>query len=95
MFNTICYPFLPAKAFDCTVAATTQRKEKFSRLQQTVGVDECIMDKGDLSDGPNGYKIPGGTKILELIGGKTIADSLSCLGPEEIVCKHWHSWKNV
>lgn len=74
-----------AKAYGCEVAATTHRKEKFHLLEEA-GVDECILDKGDFSDGSLSEKVSGVTKILELIGGKTIVDSLQCLSSGGICC---------
>lgn len=74
-----------AKAVGCKVAATTHREEKIYLLEEA-GADECIVDKGDLSDGKLKDKVTGVTKILELIGAKTVKDSLLTLEKGGIVC---------
>ena len=75
-----------AKALGCKVVATTHRSSKLQLLKD-VGADECILDKGDLSDGSIRNKVSGVTKVLELIGGRTVIDSLSCLTNGGIVCQ--------
>lgn len=75
-----------AKALGCKVVATTHRSSKLQLLKD-VGADECILDKGDLSDGSIRNKVSGVTKVLELIGGRTVVDSLSCLTNGGIVCQ--------
>ncbi len=67
-----------AKAFGCKVIATTHRAEKLPLLSEA---DEAIVDNGKLSE-----KINGVTKVLELIGAKTLRDSLRIVEKGGIVC---------
>lgn len=70
-----------AKAVGCRAAATTHRESKLNLLKD-VGADECILDTGDL------YKEHRGrfTKALELVGCKTLSDTLWCISAGGIVC---------
>lgn len=70
-----------AKALGCTVAATTHRKEKINLLKDA-GCDECILDDGSSLKG----KVNGITKALELIGIKTVKDTMFCMEQGGIVC---------
>jgi NADPH:quinone reductase-like Zn-dependent oxidoreductase len=65
-----------AKALGCKVLATTHRAEKLPLLSSA---DEAILDAGELA-------LSGVTKVLELVGPKTLADSLRCVEPGGIVC---------
>lgn len=67
-----------AKAFGCRVIATTHRQEKLSLL---AGVDEAVLDNGKLEG-----KLHGVTKALELVGVKTLSDTLRCVEKGGIVC---------
>lgn len=67
-----------AKAFGCRVIATTHRQEKLSLL---AGVDEAVLDNGKLEG-----KLHGVTKALELVGPKTLSDTLRCVEKGGIVC---------
>lgn len=69
-----------AKAIGCSVIATTHRESKLSLLNDC-GVDEAILDDGHLAD-----KVSGVTKALELVGPKTLIDTLCCLQKGGIVC---------
>lgn len=70
-----------AHALGCRTIATTHR-EKYRGLLERFGADEVIMDtRGKLAGcgvKPN--------KVLELIGPKTLADSLRLLAPGGICC---------
>ncbi len=70
-----------AKALGCTVAATTHRKEKLYLLKEA-GCDECILDDGSSLKG----KVSGITKALELVGIKTVRDTMFCMEQGGIVC---------
>ena len=70
-----------AKALGCTVAATTHRETKLNLLRETEA-DECILDTGTLSEKHSGRF----DKILELVGCKTVRDSLFCAKKGGIVC---------
>ena len=70
-----------AKALGCRVSATTHRPAKLPLLQES-GADDCILDTGYLSDTYCGQF----SKALELVGCKTMRDTLRCLRPGGIVC---------
>ena len=67
-----------AEALGCKVIGTTHKKEKLFLLNEC---DETIVDDGNLS---KQIKVD---KILELIGPKTLRDSLKCLNKNGIVCQ--------
>ena len=67
-----------AKAFGCRVIATTHRREKLPLLSDA---DEAVLDDGKLEG-----KLPVATKALELVGPKTLPDTLRCMGKGGIVC---------
>lgn len=66
-----------AKAIGCTVIATTHRERKLPLL---TGADKAILDTGKLCDTLNGV-----TKALELVGPKTLPDTLRCVEKGGIV----------
>lgn len=68
-----------ADAIGCRIIATSRDKTRFGKLEAN-GADECIVDDGNLST-----KIKC-DKILELIGPKTLEDSMKCLNEEGICC---------
>lgn len=67
-----------AKAFGCSVIATTHREEKLPLL---AGADKAVLDTGRLKG-----KLSGVTKALELVGPKTLLDTLLCVEKGGIVC---------
>lgn len=67
-----------AKAIGCTVVATTHKESKLPLL---TGADQAILDTGKLCDTLNGV-----TKALELVGPKTLPDTLRCVEKGGIVC---------
>ncbi len=67
-----------AKAVGCTIVATTHKECKLPLL---TGADKAILDRGKLSDTLNGI-----TKALELVGPKTLPDTLCCVEKGGIVC---------
>lgn len=69
-----------AKAIGCKVIGTTHKEEKIKLLEEA-GCDECILDKGSLKG-----KIDGVTKVLELIGIKTLKDTMDSSQEGTIVC---------
>ena len=69
-----------AKAYACTVVGTTHRGSKMELLEEA-GCDECILDDGSLQG-----KVSGVTKALELIGIKTLKDTMMCTEQGGIVC---------
>lgn len=69
-----------AKAFGCTVIGTTHKEEKLSLLKEA-GCDEAILDDGSMKS-----KISGVNKALELVGIKTLRDTLFSIEKGGIVC---------
>ena len=67
-----------AKALGCKVIGTTHKNEKLFLLDEC---DEAIVDDGNLS------KQIKADKVLELIGPKTLRDSLKSLNKNGIVCQ--------
>lgn len=68
-----------ASAIGCKIIATSRSEDRFEKLKR-YGADECIVDDGDLSSQVLS------NKILELIGPKTLLDSLSLLEENGICC---------
>lgn len=67
-----------AKAIGSKVIATTHKKSKLPLLK---GADEAVLDTGKLQD-----QICGVTKALELVGAKTLHDTMRCMEKGGIVC---------
>ena len=67
-----------AKGLGCKVIATTHRESKLPLLKDA---DEAILDDGKLAG-----SIHGATKALELIGPKTLGDTLRTVEHGGIVC---------
>ncbi len=67
-----------AKAWGCKVIATTHRERKLPLLKEA---DRAIVDTGILAG-----KVKGATKALELVGAKTLYDTLNCMEKGAIVC---------
>lgn len=67
-----------AKALGCEVIATTHREDKLPLISDA---DEAIIDAGVLAG-----KLSGVTKALELVGPKTLRDTLKAVEPGAIVC---------
>lgn len=67
-----------AKAIGCYVTATTHKKEKKPLLKNA---DEVILDKGSIIG-----KVSGITKVLELVGPKTLCDTLCTVEKGGIIC---------
>ncbi|MBR1483781.1 MAG: zinc-binding dehydrogenase [Ruminococcus sp.] len=69
-----------AKALGCNVIGTTHKEEKLSLLKEA-GCDEAILDDGSMKS-----KISGVNKALELVGIKTLRDTLFSIEKGGIVC---------
>jgi NADPH:quinone reductase-like Zn-dependent oxidoreductase len=67
-----------AKALGCRVVATTHRTEKIKLLE---AADEQILDTGILTG-----KIQGVTKALDLVGPRSLKDTLTTVKKGGIVC---------
>ncbi len=69
-----------AKALGCYVIGTTHRESKLSLLADA-GCDECLLDSASLRG-----KVHGFTKALELVGIKSVQDTMMCVIEGGIVC---------
>ncbi len=69
-----------AKALGCKVIGTTHRESKINLLSEA-GCDELILDNGSLRG-----KVHGVTKALELIGIRTVQDTMMSVEQGAIVC---------
>lgn len=67
-----------AKAVGCRVIATTHKAGKLPLL---AAADQAVLDTGKLEG-----QVSGVTKVLELVGPRTLGDSLRCVVPGGIVC---------
>ena len=64
-----------AKACGLTVIATTRKEERRARLQE-LGADHVIIDDGEIAGAVREIFPEGVDKILEVVGGSTLKDSL-------------------
>ncbi|MBR1889786.1 MAG: zinc-binding dehydrogenase [Alloprevotella sp.] len=71
-----------AKAIGATVIATSRHESSFENLK-TIGADFCIIDDENIS---KQQLQPRPNKILELIGPKTLRDSLLTVSKPGFVC---------
>lgn len=69
-----------AKALGCKVVGTTHKQSKLPLLEDAL-CDECILDEGSIRG-----KVSGVTKALELIGIKTVQDTMMSVEQGGIVC---------
>lgn len=67
-----------AKALGCRVVATTHRQQKMELLSQA---DQAVLDTGTLAGSLSGI-----TKALELVGPKTLRDTMCCVEKGGVVC---------
>jgi NADPH:quinone reductase-like Zn-dependent oxidoreductase len=68
-----------AKALKCRVIATTHREDKLPLISQA---DEAVIDDGRLTG-----RIHGVTKALDLIGPRSLKDTLTAMEKGGIVCQ--------
>lgn len=71
-----------AKAMGATVIAACRRESSFAEMQ-ALGADHCVIDDGNISSQPLKARP---NKVLELVGPKTLQDSLRCVGTPGYVC---------
>lgn len=69
-----------AKSLGCAVIGTTHKEEKLLLLKEA-GCEEAILDDGGMKG-----KIDGVNKVLELVGIKTLKDTLFSVESGGIVC---------
>ena len=67
-----------AKALGCRVIATTHRESKLPLLAEA---DEALLDTGTLAG-----RVSGVTRALELVGPRTLRDTLNCVKKGGVVC---------
>ena len=74
-----------AKSKGLTVISTTRNRDKKQALLNN-GVDHVIIDNGSVKDQVREIYPKGINKVLELIGTRTLKDSLKCIAPKGMVC---------
>jgi NADPH:quinone reductase-like Zn-dependent oxidoreductase len=74
-----------AKEKGLTVISTTRNSSKIEFLE-TTGADQVIIDDGIISEKVRSIYPKGVDKVLELIGTRTLKDSLKCIKPKGVVC---------
>lgn len=86
-----------AKAVGCRVIGTTHREAKMPLLKEA-GCDVCVLDNGSLRG-----KVSGVTKALELVGIKTVKDTMWSVEQGAIICNtgvlgkvyEWHHFDPI
>lgn len=71
-----------AKAMGAKVIAACRREESFAKMM-AIGADSCVVDNGALAEHP--WKARP-NKVLELVGPKTLADSMRTVSRPGYVC---------
>ena len=74
-----------ANYIGATVISTTRNEDKVSHLKAN-GADHIVIDDGTVRDQVRKLYPNGVDKVLELIGTRTLKDSLQCIAPKGIVC---------
>lgn len=74
-----------AKSQGLTVISTTRNPDKKQALIDN-GADHVITDNGNVNDQIREIYPEGVNKVLELIGTRTLKDSLKCIAPKGMVC---------
>ncbi|MFT6211663.1 MAG: NADPH:quinone reductase-like Zn-dependent oxidoreductase [Bacteroidia bacterium] len=74
-----------AKTLGVTVFSTTRNPAKTDFLKEN-GADHVLIDDGTVADGLRAIYPKGVNKVLELIGTRTLKDSLKCIAPRGVVC---------
>lgn len=74
-----------AKAKGLTVISTTRNPNKKQALLDN-GADYVAIDEGSVKDQIRKIRPDGVNKVLELIGTRTLKDSLQCIAPKGLVC---------
>lgn len=76
-----------AKAAGATVIAAARRESSFAMLRK-IGADACLVDDGNIARVPfDAATMPRPCKCLELIGPKTLRDSLLTVARPGYVCQ--------
>jgi NADPH:quinone reductase len=74
-----------SKGMGAVVIATTRNQAKVKALQEN-GADHVVIDNGEIAPAVRELFPNGVDRILELVGTKTLLDSLQTAAPKGIVC---------
>ena len=74
-----------AKTKGLTVISTTRNPDKRQSLINN-GADHVVIDEGEVHNQVRKLYPDGVSKVLELIGTRTLKDSLKCIAPKGMVC---------
>jgi len=74
-----------AKTLGATVISTSRNPDKIDFLKDN-GADHVLIDNGSIVEQMRELFPSGVDKVLELIGTRTLKDSLKCIGHKGIVC---------
>lgn len=74
-----------AKHLGLTVISTTRNPDRENFLKQN-GADHVLVDQGQVADQLRDLIPDGVNKVLELIGTRTLKDSLKCIAAKGMVC---------
>lgn len=74
-----------AKAKGLSLISTTRNPNKKQALLDN-GADHVLIDDGSVQEQLRAIYPDGVSKVLELIGTKTLKDSLQCIAPKGMVC---------
>ncbi len=74
-----------AKLKGLRVISTTRNETKTQSLKDN-GADQVVIDSGSIRDQVRKLYPEGVHKVLELIGTRTLKDSLGCIRPKGVVC---------
>ena len=74
-----------AKAKGLTVISTTRNQDKKQVLLDN-GADHVVIDDGSVNEQVRAIYTEGVNKVLELVGTRTLKDSLKCIAPKGMVC---------
>jgi NADPH:quinone reductase-like Zn-dependent oxidoreductase len=70
----------------CASVGVTSRKPEREAMLKVNGANEVFIDNGAIADEVRKRRPQGYSKILELVGVITMADSLKCVKEHGIVC---------
>jgi len=74
-----------ARSMGARVVSTTRSARKIELLKG-LGAEHVVIDGGEIADSVRALAPDGVDRVLELIGTKTLVDSLSCARPGGVVC---------
>ena len=74
-----------AKTKGLSVVSTSRNPDKVKHLKDN-GADHVVLETGTISESVREIFPDGVNKVLELIGTRTLKDSLKCIAPRGVVC---------